>query len=116
MKTVYVAGAISGKEKEAAISFHYAECSLRALGFAVCNPIPIGDKLIKSFSDKGMGYPSWFDFMRACLPFLCKCDYIFLLSGWKESKGARWEYIISKHVLGIPCFESYEDLIEGKAT
>lgn len=39
---------------------------------------------------------SWEFYMRVCLKALADCDTIFMLKGWRRSKGARLEYKIAK--------------------
>jgi hypothetical protein len=56
--------------------------------------------------------PQWGDFMRRDLPELCTADYVLLLKGWSNSRGASLE----KHVadeIGIPCFEDAVDLFKA---
>jgi hypothetical protein len=106
----YVAGPITGIPNESREAFAEAETKLIEQGYAVYNPIQISEELIAKFADDSRGYPSWHDFMRVDLPYLCRSDFIVMLPGWKESRGARWEWIISKYVLGIPIYESIRDI------
>lgn len=39
---------------------------------------------------------TWKDFMRADIPFVLKCDVIYMLSGWERSRGARLEHWLAK--------------------
>jgi Domain of unknown function (DUF4406) len=109
-RIVYIGGPISDIPNDNREAFVAAEKILIDLGYAVYNPIPIGDALIAKFADEGRGYPSWHDFMRTDLPYLCRSDFIVTLPGWKNSRGTRWEWIISKYVLGIPIYENIRDI------
>ena len=39
---------------------------------------------------------TWKDFMKADIPYVLKCDTIYLLAGWKASRGARLEHFLAK--------------------
>ena len=39
---------------------------------------------------------SWLVCMFVCLRELRKCDAVFMLNDWKESRGARWEHRYAK--------------------
>jgi len=43
---------------------------------------------------------TWTDYMRADLKLLLDCDYIYMLDGWEDSKGARIERELAEN-LGI---------------
>lgn len=92
MKKVYISGKISGlPRKEAEANFKRAEKYLRKLGFVTYSPLC----LPKGFE--------WEDYMFIDLAVLNRCDHIYMLKGWEESKGARIErrYAIEngKHVI-----------------
>ena len=43
----------------------------------------------------------WEDYMKLCIPMLCKSSYMVLLNGWSDSRGCILEVSIA-HTLGIP--------------
>ena len=92
-KRVYIAGPISGSEFFR-IHFSCVALSLIFRGFEPVNPAAI------DFGPDESKNASWEDYMRVCLPMLATCDYIFLLSGWEKSRGARLEKQIAD-ALGI---------------
>ena len=92
-KRVYIAGPISGSEFFR-IHFSCVALSLTFRGFEPVNPAAI------DFGPDESKNASREDYMRACLPMLATCDYIFLLSGWEKSRGARLEKQIAD-ALGI---------------
>ena len=44
---------------------------------------------------------SWHQCMRVCLPLLLSCDRIMLLPDWKQSRGAKIEFLVAL-AAGIP--------------
>lgn len=77
---IYIAGKITGNPnyKE---QFAAAEKKLKAEGHQVINP---------TWKPEGLPYKQYIDMG---LMELQQCDVIYLLSNWKDSKGARMEYI-----------------------
>jgi hypothetical protein len=53
--------------------------------------------------------PRWEDYMKACIKRLPEADFILLLKGWVNSRGAMLEAIIASE-LRIPRAESIEKL------
>jgi len=92
---VYVAGKYTDKDKKKELAnIKLAEryaAKIWDLGFSViCIHANISsvDKLCKK--------TSYNDFMDGCLNILDKCDVLFLLTNWKDSKGATIEYKYAK--------------------
>jgi len=85
---IYISGAITGNDN-AEKEFTKAEERLRIMGHTPVNPFKI----------KAKG-TSWADYMKADIKELLKCDAIYMLEGWKKSKGARLENSIAEQ-LGI---------------
>lgn len=85
--TVYISGRITGdpdyKEK-----FDLMEkCLKNAAHFDVVNPtkeVPFNENW------------SWSDYMKQDVKLLADCDGIFMMKGWRRSKGARLERYLAK--------------------
>ena len=90
-KRVYIAGRITGVPLFK-LRFSIAAFTLALRGYEPVNPASI---------DFGPEVEAaWEDYMRACLPMLATCDYIYLLPGGEDSRGARLEKQIAD-ALGI---------------
>lgn len=82
--TIYISGKITGN-KNFLCDFLNAENKLKTLypEAKIINPInTIGD--------------SWCDYMKQDIIKLLNCSAIYMLKGWRRSKGARLEYRIAK--------------------
>ena len=91
---VYIAGRVTGIPREQAREkFIKAEFILKRKGYTIINPVTLVNP----------SYP-WQRAMRICLKKLLDADAIFLLSDWKQSKGAKVERWIAK-LLGIKIME-----------
>lgn len=86
-KKIYISGGISGIAEEVYKKrFQDAEDMLVKQGYEVVNPCKI-DPIVKN--------PQWEDYMKADIIELCRCDAIYVLEGWKLSRGARVEVNIA---------------------
>ena len=85
MKKVYISGRITGIENKAKIQFAQAEAELQAKGFHTVNPFNLNHNHDKS----------WQSYMRECIRALCDCTTIYMLPGWKKSRGANLEFLIA---------------------
>ncbi len=86
---IYLSGPMTGKKNYNYKMFDLAEKKLIALGYAVLNPA-------KNFKSKKRLKRSVY--MRADLKQLMEADEICFLPGWKESKGAKTEYIVAREL------------------
>lgn len=87
---VYISGPITGAEFGNRFAFMAARCGLELCGYEVVDPSDV----------KLDGDATWADYMRADLKLLLDCDYIYMLDGWEDSKGARLERELAEN-LGI---------------
>jgi hypothetical protein len=95
-KKIYIAGKVTGlPQQEVVDKFAKAQKDIEAMGFEVINPIEV----VKDFD------MPWNKAMRMCIAGLTECDAIALLPDWSNSKGAIFEYEISKQ-LEIPDFRT----------
>jgi tRNA splicing endonuclease len=72
-------------------AFLCSELHLRALGYDVENPWRFG-------AVDGWGH---YEYMRRDIVSLAECDAIYMLSGWKHSRGARKEWAVARWVFGM---------------
>ena len=77
-KTVYISGKITGCPDLNKPKFEHAENELKKIYKKVINPHKLPDNHNKS----------WEAYMKACIIAMCKCDVVFLLDDWQQSKGA----------------------------
>jgi hypothetical protein len=83
--TVYIAGKVTGLPVEDYThTFNSAAGKFRNMGFHVVNPVEIVPT-----------NTHWVKAMRLCIKELTQCDYIHMLPGWTNSKGARIERMIA---------------------
>ena len=93
-------------------SFKWAENCLNGLqasvrvmkaGYAVHCPLLQGLFMQNDFE--------YDDIIRLDLAILERCDYLLLMDGWEESRGAREEKDVADDI-GLPVFTSLDELIE----
>lgn len=87
---VYISGPITGVDFGNRFAFSCARSALELCGYEVVDPSEV------QLDDEA----SWADYMRADLKLLLDCDYIYMLEGWEDSKGARLERELAEN-LGI---------------
>jgi hypothetical protein len=91
---VYLAGPMSGYKNWNYPAFHAAAKELRRRGIAVFSPAEFND-------DTTM---SWEVYLRRELRALTRCKAVYVLPGWRNSRGARLEVRVAK-ALGMPVRE-----------
>ncbi len=91
MKRVYLSGPMSGLPEHNFPAFNAEAARLRALGYAVVNPVDINP-------DPGT---SWHECLRNDLAALLTCDTLALLPGWQGSTGAHLEMHVA-HRIAMP--------------
>ena len=80
MTKMYISGPITG-DPDFMEKFAEAEKHLKARGFEVVNPTTLPHDHRRT----------WSAFMVDCLKALLDCDGVYMLKGWKDSRGARVE-------------------------
>lgn len=95
--SIYIAGPMTGKVDHNYPAFRSAAQFLRDKGWTVFSPAEICEP----------GMP-WSCCMRKDLAELVKCEAIFMLSGWKESKGATLELHVAERLGMTVIFERVE--------
>lgn len=88
---IYISGKIGGLDyKEAFEKFESREKQLIIIGYEVVNPMKIHPP---------REIPrTWEEFMVEDIQELFKCESIYMLEDWGQSKGARVEYAIAKEL------------------
>lgn len=88
---IYVAGPMTGFPGNNYAAFNAKAAELRAMGFIVENPAENPHPL----SADGLRLPvcsSWQGYMRLALRQISRADAVYLLPGWRQSRGARVEH------------------------
>lgn len=81
---IYLSGPMTGYPEYNYPAFAAAAARLRALGCAVISP--------HELNRPGR---NWWFCMAVCLWHLRRCQSVYLLDGWKRSKGARLEVAVA---------------------
>lgn len=81
---LYLSGPMTGLPELNFPAFHAEAKRLRSLGYEVVNPAELNP-------DGG----TWEECMRKDIAELVKCDGIYQMPGWQDSRGAKLEYQIS---------------------
>jgi hypothetical protein len=125
---VYISGPMTGIKNDNAKAFNRAERDIKRafrdqMYLEVINPIKIARKVRNSFKELNeilarpdpsykKTVPSWSDYMRMDIVYLCQCTHILFLERYQDSKGAIMEMYIAKK-LNIRCAETIEELKES---
>lgn len=89
MAKVYISGKITGLDFDEAFKiFEDAEKEVREMGGVPVNPMKLDHKV----------NADWYDFMEKDIAALLRCDGIYMLKNWGESRGARCEYSLAKEL------------------
>ena len=80
---VYISGPITGT-KDYAMRFAEAEAKLEKMGFSVFNPARVNAELPENLEHE--------EYMEMSMAMLGMCDGIYMLKGWRDSRGACREY------------------------
>ena len=91
-KVIYVSGKITGTS-DYADRFSAAEDRLIAEGYEVLNPVRTGKWLERYLAPEK---PTWVQYMKHAIAAMMQADYIYMMSGWNQSKGARLERFLAR--------------------
>lgn len=80
---VYISGPITGT-KDYVMRFAEAEAKLEKMGFSVFNPARVNAELPENLGHE--------EYMEISMAMLGMCDGIYMLNGWRDSRGACREY------------------------
>lgn len=100
---VYISGPITGIDFGNRFAFMCARSALELCGYEAVDPSEV------QLDDDA----SWADYMKADLKLLLDCDYIYMLEGWEDSKGARIERELAEN-LGIEEIDLDEECERAK--
>lgn len=103
VKTLYLAGPMSGYPDRNKQAFYDAADQLRSLGHEIVSPAEMDDEA----GVEGETEPSgdlWKERMIEDIQALIGCDGIVLLDGWRDSMGASFEHYVAQN-LGMEVYE-----------
>lgn len=98
MKTIYIAGPMTGLPENNYPAFNTAEQQLRAAGYDVLNPVTSSSRSDAPVIPDAIDDMRWDDYMRNGINQLIRADGIALLPDWFKSKGARIEEGIAQQL------------------
>lgn len=96
VRTIYLAGPMSGLPDYNFPAFHAAAKRLRSMGYTVINPAEL---------DGGDTSKPWDYYMRRDIPMLLTAEAVAVLPGWEQSRGATLEVTIAR-ALGMPVLDA----------
>jgi hypothetical protein len=101
-RIVYISGPISGQENGNRPAFDRAAELLSAAGHEVRNPHELFTEQPPADRTPEAMLAYWRRAMRVDVKHLMDCDAILQLPGWRQSRGACWEWSIASEMLGMP--------------
>ena len=91
-KVIYVSGKITGTS-DYADRFSAVEDRLIAEGYEVLNPVREGKWLEHCLEPEK---PTWVQYMKYAIAAMMQADYIYMMRGWNQSKGAWLEHFLAR--------------------
>ena len=92
MAGCYVSGKITGLDPAVVEStFHKASMVVSSLGHSPVSPVTVCRNMDHSKA-------TWKDYMMKDIDVLFDCQHIYMMRGWKDSRGARVEHAIAKEL------------------
>lgn len=107
VKSIYIAGPMTGYDQWNFPAFFDAEKQLLELGYEVINPAHNDGTTVEAALESA-GNPerpnhSWAWYMRRDLPHVLEVDAVCVLPGWQQSKGAALEVHVAT-AIGLPIY------------
>ena len=115
---IYISGPITNNSS-CDKDFSEASKFLRQEGYDVVNPMlicPPKDLRFTHQREEAASRGDWNYYMREAIKKLVECDEIYMLLGWKESRGARLEKYIAESLGLTVLFERVSDEKTKQAT
>lgn len=100
-KVIYISGPMTGLPNFNREEFNSTQHALIDDGFAVLNPACLPDGLTDT------------QYMAICLPMVMASECIYMLRGWKESKGAIAEHALAEKLGLTVIYEQEKRYFEG---
>lgn len=94
---IYISGPMTGLPDLNRPAFNAKAAELRALGHEVVNPAELPE----------IPGGTWVEYMEVDIKLLVDCDAIYMLTGWRESKGACIEHDLAQG-LGMEVGGAYQ--------
>ncbi len=104
---IYVAGPMTGLPDHNFPAFFEVAERLEAIGHTPINPADHDGATLEEAIANQHSLGDWTAYMKRDIPRLVACDAVYLMDGWKSSKGATLEHFIAEE-LGMPFFSSRE--------
>ncbi len=98
----YIAGPMTGCVDHNLAAFFATADTVRALGYLAENPGDNDGATAKAaVGNSSTSMRTWSDYLRIDIARLTKCDFVVVLPGWQQSRGANLEVDIAQR-LGMP--------------
>lgn len=112
-RVAYIAGPVSGHDDLNRPAFHAAARHLRDKGWKTLVPLdyantPLAQAEAEEHGKGAVGMKGWQEAMRRSICLLLAAERVYVLPGWKESRGASTEVMIAMAV-GIPVYDVMSD-------
>jgi hypothetical protein len=108
-QTWFISGPVTDIPERNRAAFLEAERAINTAGHITLNPNRIAEALDVFMRADGKE-PTWFDYMRATVRALCNADCIYMLPGWRKSRGARIEHFIAHYAFGMPIYTDIDKI------
>lgn len=93
---IYISRPVTGTD-DYIYRFSKAEKILEESGYSVVNPVKVNAQLPEDTTYR--------QYMEVSLAMLGTCDAVYMMDGWKESKGAKLEYAYAVTLLGLKVYK-----------
>jgi hypothetical protein len=97
---IYISGQITG------LSFEQAKAKFEKAEKDAVKRLGQGIEIINPMKLEHKPDPTWEDYMEKDIAELLKCDFIYMINNWQDSKGARCEHALA---IELGLFVIYEE-------